>query len=102
MVRMRGLEPPRLAALEPKSSASTSSATSAWDGPLAGKPAPAKPDRRPARDSRTSQGQKTAMSGGVLFVHTNFPAQFRDLAQTLVARGVPCWAIGQGAALGVQ
>ena len=29
MVRMRGLEPPRLAALEPKSSASTNSATSA-------------------------------------------------------------------------
>ena len=34
------------------------------------------------------------MSGGVLFVHNNFPAQFRDLAQTLVARGVPCAAIG--------
>src|ERR1700761_8840132 len=30
MVRMRGVEPPRLAALEPKSSASTSSATSAF------------------------------------------------------------------------
>ncbi len=29
MVRMEGLEPPRLAALEPKSSASTSSATPA-------------------------------------------------------------------------
>ena len=29
LVRMRGLEPPRLSALEPKSSASTSSATSA-------------------------------------------------------------------------
>src|SRR5690606_27526110 len=29
VVRMRGVEPPRLAALEPKSSASTSSATSA-------------------------------------------------------------------------
>ena len=29
VVRMRGLEPPRLAALEPKSSASTNSATSA-------------------------------------------------------------------------
>jgi glycosyltransferase involved in cell wall biosynthesis len=35
------------------------------------------------------------MSQGVLFVHNNFPGQFRDLAQTLVARGVPCWAIGQ-------
>jgi len=35
------------------------------------------------------------MPGGVLFVHNNFPAQFRDLAQTLVARGVPCMAIGQ-------
>jgi hypothetical protein len=29
LVRMKGLEPPRLAALEPKSSASTNSATSA-------------------------------------------------------------------------
>lgn len=35
------------------------------------------------------------MPRGVLFVHNNFPAQFRDLAQTLVARGVPCSAIGQ-------
>lgn len=34
------------------------------------------------------------MAAGVLFVHSNFPAQFRDLAQTLVARGVPCFAIG--------
>jgi glycosyltransferase involved in cell wall biosynthesis len=33
------------------------------------------------------------MSGGVLFVHNNFPGQFRDLATTLVARGVPCSAI---------
>ena len=36
MVRVRGLEPPRLAALEPKSSASTNSATPAkgtrWPG----------------------------------------------------------------------
>src|SRR5579872_96780 len=32
MVRMRGLEPPRVAPLEPKSSASTSSATSAKRG----------------------------------------------------------------------
>jgi glycosyltransferase involved in cell wall biosynthesis len=35
------------------------------------------------------------MPRGVLFVHNNFPAQFRDLAQTLVARGVPCAAVGQ-------
>ncbi len=34
------------------------------------------------------------MPSGVLFVHTNFPAQFRDLAQTLLARGVTCYAIG--------
>lgn len=34
------------------------------------------------------------MSAGVLFVHNNFPAQFRDLSQALVARGVPCFAIG--------
>jgi glycosyltransferase involved in cell wall biosynthesis len=42
------------------------------------------------------------MSEGVLFVHNNFPAQFRDLAQTLVARGVRCAAIGQANAPGVQ
>jgi glycosyltransferase involved in cell wall biosynthesis len=41
------------------------------------------------------------MRSGVLFVHNNFPAQFRDLAQTLVARGVPCGAIGQERAPGV-
>ncbi|MBL8554590.1 MAG: glycosyltransferase [Phenylobacterium sp.] len=35
------------------------------------------------------------MPAGVLFVHNNFPGQFRDLAQTLVARGVPCMAVGQ-------
>ena len=34
------------------------------------------------------------MPSGILFVHNNFPAQFRDLAETLVARGVPCAAIG--------
>lgn len=34
------------------------------------------------------------MAAGVLFVHNNFPGQFRDLAQALVARGVPCFAIG--------
>jgi glycosyltransferase involved in cell wall biosynthesis len=32
---------------------------------------------------------------GVLFVHNNFPAQFRSLAETLVARGVRCAAIAQ-------
>jgi glycosyltransferase involved in cell wall biosynthesis len=42
------------------------------------------------------------MSEGVLFVHTNFPAQFRDLAQTLVARGVRCAALGQSGSPGVQ
>jgi glycosyltransferase involved in cell wall biosynthesis len=33
------------------------------------------------------------MGSGVLFVHTNFPAQFRDLAETLLARGVTVRAI---------
>lgn len=42
------------------------------------------------------------MSEGVLFVHNNFPGQFRDLAETLVARGVRCWAIGQPQAPGVM
>ena len=42
------------------------------------------------------------MPRGVLFVHNNFPGQFRDLAQTLLARGVPCVAIGQGHAPGVE
>ena len=41
------------------------------------------------------------MPRGVLFVHNNFPAQFRDLAETLVGRGVPCVAIGQGHAPGL-
>jgi glycosyltransferase involved in cell wall biosynthesis len=41
------------------------------------------------------------MSEGILFVHSNFPAQFRDLAETLVARGVRCAAIGAGGAPGV-
>jgi len=41
------------------------------------------------------------MAAGVLFVHNNFPAQFRDLAETLVARGVPCFAIGIGSAPGM-
>ena len=34
------------------------------------------------------------MSDGVLFVHAGFPAQFRDLAGVLCARGVDCRAIG--------
>ena len=42
------------------------------------------------------------MRSGVLFVHNNFPAQFRDLAETLVARGVRCAAIGQQTAPGVE
>src|SRR5437764_1022500 len=38
------------------------------------------------------------MGSGVVFVHNNFPAQFRDLAQTLLARGVRVAAIaGQNA-----
>ena len=41
------------------------------------------------------------MGSGVLFVHNNFPAQFRDLAETLVARGVPCAAIGAHTAPGL-
>ena len=41
------------------------------------------------------------MPSGVLFVHNNFPGQFADLAGTLVARGVPTLAIGQGHAVGV-
>jgi glycosyltransferase involved in cell wall biosynthesis len=32
---------------------------------------------------------------GVLFVHNNFPGQFRDLAEVLVARGVACQSIAQ-------
>lgn len=35
------------------------------------------------------------MPRGVLFVHNNFPAQFRGLALGLGERGVPCCAIGQ-------
>jgi len=42
------------------------------------------------------------MPRGVLFVHNNFPGQFRDLAQTLLARGVPCCAIGQAYSQGVE
>ncbi|HEY8571151.1 glycosyltransferase [Phenylobacterium sp.] len=42
------------------------------------------------------------MGSGVLFVHNGFPGQFRDLAQTLVARGVPCAAIGGLEAQGLE
>lgn len=42
------------------------------------------------------------MPRGVLFVHNNFPGQFRDLARTLVARGVPCIAVGQSHAVGLE
>src|SRR5215471_14471525 len=41
------------------------------------------------------------MPAGVLFVHNNFPAQFADLARTLSARGVRCWAIGGSSAPGL-
>ncbi len=42
------------------------------------------------------------MSRGVLFVHNNFPAQFRGLANALLGRGVPCAAIGSADAPGVE
>ncbi len=42
------------------------------------------------------------MSRGVLFVHNNFPGQFGDLARELIARGVPCLAIGQHYAPGQE
>jgi glycosyltransferase involved in cell wall biosynthesis len=42
------------------------------------------------------------MSRGVLFVHNNFPAQFRGLVEALLARGVPCAAIGSATAPGVE
>ena len=38
----------------------------------------------------------------LLFVHNNFPAQFADLAESLVARGVPVAAIGGAAAPGID
>ena len=41
------------------------------------------------------------MPSGVLFVHNNFPAQFRDLAETLKATGVPCAAIGGPSSPGI-
>ncbi|MGZ6038029.1 MAG: glycosyltransferase [Phenylobacterium sp.] len=42
------------------------------------------------------------MARGVLFVHNNFPAQFRGLAEALMARGVPCAAIGSSTAPGIE
>lgn len=42
------------------------------------------------------------MPEGVLFIHNNFPGQFRDLAQTLIAKGVPVRAVGQDYAPGVS
>jgi len=42
------------------------------------------------------------MSRGVLFIHNNFPGQFGDLAQLLLNRGVPCIAVAQGHAPGLE
>jgi glycosyltransferase involved in cell wall biosynthesis len=42
------------------------------------------------------------MPRGVLFVHNNFPGQFRDLARYLLARGVPCCAVGQAHSGGLE
>lgn len=41
------------------------------------------------------------MADGVLLVHNNFPGQFRNLADDLLARGVPVRAIGQTHAPGL-
>lgn len=41
------------------------------------------------------------MPRGVLFVHNNFPGQFRDLAGALMARGIAVAAIGQDHAPGM-
>jgi glycosyltransferase involved in cell wall biosynthesis len=41
------------------------------------------------------------MANGVLFVHTNFPAQFNDLARSLHASGVACFALGGSTAPGL-
>ena len=48
------------------------------------------------------QAKTVRMPRGVLFVHNNFPGQFRDLAGTLIARGVPCCAVGQGHSPGLE
>lgn len=42
------------------------------------------------------------MPRGVLFVHNNFPGQFRDLSESLAAKGVPCLALGQDHAPGLE
>lgn len=42
------------------------------------------------------------MSRGVLFVHSNFPSQFADVARALVEAGEPCAAIGGMSAPGVE
>lgn len=42
------------------------------------------------------------MSRGVLFVHNNFPGQFRSLSEALVSRGVRCMAIGASSSPGVD
>ncbi|RAK52929.1 glycosyltransferase [Phenylobacterium deserti] len=42
------------------------------------------------------------MARGVLFVHNNFPAQFRDLAAALVKRDIRCMAIGSENARGLE
>lgn len=52
-------------------------------------------------DIRPAPRQNAAMLRRVLFVHSNFPAQFRDLASDLVARGVECAAIGARTAPGL-
>ncbi|HEY8617820.1 glycosyltransferase [Phenylobacterium sp.] len=41
------------------------------------------------------------MGSSVLFVHNNFPAQFRALAEDLMGRGVTCAAIGAAASPGL-
>jgi glycosyltransferase involved in cell wall biosynthesis len=42
------------------------------------------------------------MRNGVLFVHNNFPAQFRSVATALVEAGVPCAALGGAHAPGLE
>lgn len=56
------------------------------------------PGRRAKGDRAGGAGQKAPMPRGVLFVHNNFPAQFRGLAQALIARGVPCAAVAAASA----
>jgi glycosyltransferase involved in cell wall biosynthesis len=41
------------------------------------------------------------MADGVLFVHNNFPGQFRHLAEALVARGVRCLSLAGAGAPGL-